>query len=175
MKEHLNILIIICLTLIFSLISCDQEGDVTDDLTEALPKLVTTLNVTVDVTIDTSISELSSKTIDDIAGVKLYYGFGSYTEDTELNTKFDLSLDSLAVSKATDTTGTLTFSVKDDTLAESQTPYYYVVLTDSEGATLAESEDAYQCYEVYQKESTHSITLSAASVYNDITADIQRN
>jgi hypothetical protein len=174
MKKYLLILMITFAALTFSLSSCDQDSDVSNGtgsqpaVTPPTPTEITTLQVTIDVTIDTSIAELEGKTMNDIAGVKLYYGFGIYTEETVLSRHFDVSADDMTVEKVTDTTGHVTFTIKDDDLAGTRTPYFYAEVIADNGEVLANMETALQSNEAYQKNSTHDITLHADSLYADI-------
>ena len=174
MKKFLILFLITFSAITFSLSSCDQDSDVSNGtgsqpaVTPPTPTEITTLNVTADVTIDTSISELVGKTMNDIAGVKLYYGFGTYTEETVLTRHFDVSADSINVENVTNTTGHVTFTIKDDDLAGTQTPYFYAEVIAGNGEVLANMETALQSNEAYQKNSTHDITLQADSLYADI-------
>lgn len=174
MKKYLLILMITFAALTFSLSSCDQDSDVSNGtgsqpaVTPSTPTEITTLQVTIDVTIDTSIAELEGKTMNDIAGVKLYYGFGTYTEETVLTRHFDVSADDITVNQKTDTAGYMTFTIKDDELSETQTPYFYAEVIAGSDTVLANMETALQSDEAYQKNSEHDITLQADSLYADI-------
>ncbi len=174
MNKYFILLLITFSVLTFSVVSCDQDSDVSDGsgsrpaVTPSTPTEITTLNVTADVTIDTSIAELESKTMNDIVGIKLYYGFGTYTEETVLTRHFDVSADDITVNQKTDTAGYMTFTIKDDELSGTQTPYFYAEVIAGSDTVIANMETALQSNEAYQKNSEHDITLQADSLYADI-------
>ena len=164
MKKYIWLLITALAVLSFCIIGCDQEGgDSTSSSSSSSgggggstppSSSDTTLNVTINV---------SDVTMDDIYIVYFLYGIGNYTEGATPphEVKFRKGKDSVTITKTDAKNGTITFTIKDNNLADDFPPHYLVQIYTSNGAELANiPAGAYKETEAFDEGSTHDVTLN---------------